>query len=146
MHDSDIPYKIKTLNNMSAVCTIILAIVSCSSTPKHWANFPTFRAAFFCYRMKLSAINQLCKNSPLFMAANSLTFHCSATSFARGSSGFGALNKAWIERRTVLICNAGLHLSEGNQNQKMCSVCFADLIQINQWNQFFIKNKKQMLT
>lgn len=46
------------------------------------------------------------------MAWASLVFHCSATSFASGSSGLGALNKAWIDSRTVRICKAGDHLSE----------------------------------
>ena len=40
-----------------------------------------------------------------------VTFHSSATSLARGSSGLGADNKAWMESKTVLICSAGLHLS-----------------------------------
>ena len=31
---------------------------------------------------------------------------------ANGSSGLGALNKACIDNKTVLICKAGLHLSE----------------------------------
>lgn len=46
------------------------------------------------------------------MALLSLFFHCSATSFARGSSGLGALNNAWIDSNTVRICRAGDHLSE----------------------------------
>lgn len=49
--------------------------------------------------------------SPVSMAWASLVFHCSATSFASGSSGLGALNKAWIDSRTVRICKAGDHLS-----------------------------------
>lgn len=32
--------------------------------------------------------------SPVSMALLSFIFHCSATSFAKGSSGLGALNKA----------------------------------------------------
>ena len=48
---------------------------------------------------------------PFWMASASFIFHCSATSFARGSSGFGALSNAWIDSSTVRICNAGLHLS-----------------------------------
>ena len=48
---------------------------------------------------------------PVSMAWASLVFHCSATSFANGSSGLGALNKAWIDSRTVRICSAGDHLS-----------------------------------
>lgn len=46
------------------------------------------------------------------MASASFIFHCSATSFARGSSGLGALSNAWIDSSTVRICNAGLHLSK----------------------------------
>lgn len=45
------------------------------------------------------------------MALLSFFFHCSATSFARGSSGLGALNNAWIDSNTVRICRAGDHLS-----------------------------------
>ena len=45
------------------------------------------------------------------MALLSFVFHSSATSLARGSSGFGALRSAWIDRRTVRIWRAGLHLS-----------------------------------
>ena len=37
-----------------------------------------------------------------------------ATSFANGSSGFGAESSAWIESNTVRICKAGLHLSVVN--------------------------------
>lgn len=50
-------------------------------------------------------------NKPVLIACCSLTFHCSATSLARGSSGFGALSNACIDNNTVLICKAGLHLS-----------------------------------
>lgn len=50
--------------------------------------------------------------SPVSMASASLDFHFSATSFARGSSGLGALSNAWIDSRTVRICRAGDHLSE----------------------------------
>jgi len=46
-----------------------------------------------------------------FNASCSLLFHNSATLLSRGSSGLGALIKAWIDSKTVLICNAGLHLS-----------------------------------
>lgn len=49
--------------------------------------------------------------SPVSMAVLSFFFHCSATSFARGSSGLGALNNAWIDSNTVRICRAGDHLS-----------------------------------
>lgn len=59
--------------------------------------------------------------SPVSMAALSFFFHCSATSFARGSSGLGALNNAWIDSNTVRICRAGDHLSgrrEGQQQQE----------------------------
>ena len=54
---------------------------------------------------------------PVSMALLSFVFHSSATSLARGSSGFGALRSAWIDRRTVRIWRAGLHLStvEGNK-------------------------------
>ena len=48
---------------------------------------------------------------PVSIACASLTFHCSATSLASGSSGFGALSRAWMDSRTVRICNAGLHFS-----------------------------------
>ena len=50
-------------------------------------------------------------SSPVSMAVLSFFFHCSATSFARGSSGLGALNNAWIDSNTVRICRAGDHLS-----------------------------------
>lgn len=49
--------------------------------------------------------------SPVSMAWASFDFHCSATSFASGSSGLGALNNAWIDSSTVRICKAGDHLS-----------------------------------
>ena len=48
---------------------------------------------------------------PVLTAFCSFVFHASATSFASGSSGLGADSKAWMERRTVRICSAGLHLS-----------------------------------
>ncbi len=51
-------------------------------------------------------------NIPVSMASVSFFFHCSATSFAKGSSGLGALSNAWIDSNTVLIWRAGLHLSE----------------------------------
>ena len=38
-------------------------------------------------------------------------FHCAAALLFRGSSGSGALSKAWILNSTVRICSAGLHLS-----------------------------------
>lgn len=53
---------------------------------------------------------------PVAIAAFSFSFQCWATSFASGSSGLGADNRAWIESKTVLICNAGDHLSE-NKNR-----------------------------
>lgn len=55
--------------------------------------------------------------SPVSMAALSFFFHCSATSFARGSSGLGALNNAWIDSNTVRICRAGDHLSGRREGQ-----------------------------
>ena len=51
-------------------------------------------------------------NKPVWIALVSLFFQASATSLAKGSSGLGALNKACMDNKTVLICNAGLHLSE----------------------------------
>lgn len=51
------------------------------------------------------------QSQPVLIAVVSLVFHCSATSLANGSSGLGALSKACIESKTVLICRAGLHLS-----------------------------------
>lgn len=45
------------------------------------------------------------------IASLSFTFHSSATSLARGSSGLGADSSAWIDRSTVRIWSAGLHLS-----------------------------------
>lgn len=56
--------------------------------------------------------------SPVSMAVLSFFFHCSATSFARGSSGLGALNNAWIDSNTVRICRAGDHLSGRQEVQK----------------------------
>lgn len=47
----------------------------------------------------------------LRIASLSLTFQSSATSFAKGSSGFGALRSACMDSKTVLIWSAGLHLS-----------------------------------
>lgn len=61
---------------------------------------------FFFYTI-LSA-----RDLPVSMACASLVFHWSATSLARGSSGFGALSSACIESNTVRIWRAGLHLSE----------------------------------
>ena len=46
-----------------------------------------------------------------FNASCSSFFHTSATLLSSGSSGLGALNRAWIDNKTVLICKAGLHLS-----------------------------------
>ena len=54
----------------------------------------------------------LVQSLAFLIASASLIFHSSATSFARGSSGFGAERRAWIDRSTVRICKAGLHLSE----------------------------------
>lgn len=56
--------------------------------------------------------------SPVSMASASLVFHLSATSFAKGSSGLGALSNAWIESSTVRICRAGDHLSENDGKNK----------------------------
>ena len=53
----------------------------------------------------------LIERKPFAWAACSSDFHFSATSASKKSSGFGALNKAWMERRTVRICKAGLHFS-----------------------------------
>lgn len=84
-------------------------------------SFKHFKIFISCFSVKCFAqfVNILreltldkISNLPVWMACDSLTFHCSATSLARGSSGLGALSKAWIDRRTVLICRAGLHLSE----------------------------------
>ena len=55
---------------------------------------------------------------PCSIAPFSLLFQCSATSFAKGSSGLGALRSACMERRTVRICKAGLHLSEGRRRKR----------------------------
>jgi hypothetical protein len=41
------------------------------------------------------------------MACDWFSFHAWATSFARGSSGFGAPRRAWMERRMVRIWRAG---------------------------------------
>lgn len=61
-------------------------------------------------------------DSPVSMASASLDFHFSATSFARGSSGLGALSKAWIDSRTVRICRAGDHLSENVRTVKQTNL------------------------
>ena len=53
----------------------------------------------------------LVQSLAFLIASCSLIFHSSATSFAKGSSGFGAERRAWIDRSTVRICKAGLHLS-----------------------------------
>lgn len=50
---------------------------------------------------------------PVLNALGSSVFHNCATSFAKGSSGLGALSKAWIESSTVRIWRAGDHLSGG---------------------------------
>lgn len=55
------------------------------------------------------------------MALLSSLFHRSATSFARGSSGLGALNNAWMDSNTVRICSAGDHLSGRSEVQKTIS-------------------------
>lgn len=64
-------------------------------------------------------------SSPVSMAWASLVFHCSATSLARGSSGFGALSNAWIDSSTVRICNAGDHLSAigGKRDHLVAIMC-----------------------
>ena len=59
--------------------------------------------------------NNIIKNAcylPVSIACDSFDFHNSATSFASGSSGLGALNKACMESNTVRIWRAGLHLSK----------------------------------
>jgi hypothetical protein len=48
---------------------------------------------------------------PIAFAPLSSAFHFSATSASKKSSGLGALNKAWMDKRTVRICKAGLHFS-----------------------------------
>lgn len=53
------------------------------------------------------------------MASASLDFHFSATSFASGSSGLGALSNAWIDSSTVRICRAGDHLSEERKKDRV---------------------------
>lgn len=50
------------------------------------------------------------------MAACSSSFQLLATSAARGSSGFGAPSRAWIESRMVRICSAGDQLSVGGRS------------------------------
>lgn len=47
------------------------------------------------------------------MAAGSSSFHRCATSFANGSSGFGAPRSACIDSRIVRICRAGDQLPVG---------------------------------
>ena len=62
---------------------------------------------------------------PVLTASASLTFHCSATWLSRGSSGFGALSRAWIDSRTVRICSAGLHLSAKTERKTITNKCFS---------------------
>ena len=65
------------------------------------------------------------------MAAGSSAFHLSATSFANGSSGFGAPNRACIDNKIVLICNAGDQLPATNQQmlipKRSCGLTLQDI-------------------
>lgn len=83
-----------------------------------WRAFTHFLSsqAFMAYR--------LVHSRAVLMASASLTFHCSATSLARGSSGLGALRRAWMESSTVRIWRAGLHLSGGYQKQRNHTMSF----------------------
>ena len=75
-------------------------------------NFTVFYQSHSTWREKFSyEYNIHTFYIPVSMALLSFVFHSSATSLARGSSGFGALRSAWIDRRTVRIWRAGLHLS-----------------------------------
>lgn len=90
---------------------LIIKIVS--DAFDQWTHNPAFN---FCHLYEVHLVQEWCwrtESSPVSMAVVSFFFHCSATSFARGSSGLGALNNAWIESNTVRICRAGDHLSEG---------------------------------
>lgn len=107
---------LKSLSNFSSdiiygLSALIIKIVSYAFD--QWTHNPAFH---FCNLYEVHLVQEWCcrtESSPVSMAVISFFFHCSATSFARGSSGLGALNNAWIESNTVRICRAGDHLSEG---------------------------------
>ena len=81
-------------------------------------NFTVFYQSHSTWREKFSyEYNIHTFYIPVSMALLSFVFHSSATSLARGSSGFGALRSAWIDRRTVRIWRAGLHLSTVVENK-----------------------------
>lgn len=54
----------------------------------------------------------------VWIAAGSSSFHRCATSFAKGSSGFGAPSNACIDNNIVLICSAGDQLPSRSQRNK----------------------------
>lgn len=66
--------------------------------------------------------NNLVHSLAWLMASCSFVFHISATSLANGSSGLGLLSNAWIDSRTVLICNAGDHMSFSMSRQILPSL------------------------
>ena len=55
----------------------------------------------------------------VWIAAGSSSFHRWATSLAKGSSGFGAPRRAWIDSRIVRICKAGDQLPAHSQSREM---------------------------
>ena len=63
---------------------------------------------------------KLTTDVPVAIAPGSSRFQWSATSFAKGSSGLGAPIRAWMERRTVRICRAGLHFSTKQRVSQCC--------------------------
>lgn len=75
--------------------------------------FPLFPSFFISYLT--SGFAYFCVHSrAVSMAAFSSSFQALATSAARGSSGFGAPRRAWMERRMVRIWRAGDQLSKDN--------------------------------
>jgi len=68
---------------------------------KIMANMIT--AIFTDRKSQLPMAYFLVQSLAFLSASASFVFHNSATSFANGSSGFGAERRAWMERRTVLI-------------------------------------------
>merc|ERR1719317_232910 len=72
---------------------------------------PFKKNEFGVYCPGVPIANFLVHSRAFFKASASFSFHSSATSLARGSSGLGAERRACMDSKTVLICSAGLHLS-----------------------------------
>lgn len=101
-HFDSKPTKESSIKWIQCILYYILHIITKSQNPSYFEKRNHsfyFIAKFLVHSLAVS--NACC----------SFVFQTSATLLSNGSSGFGADINAWILNNTVLICNAGLHLS-----------------------------------